>query len=384
MSLATYHRLDLSSYDIFAPLEVNNGTGISVRYEPIFDLIKEARREDNESLSRGIWQTELKRADWAEVERLCTQVLNSQSKDLQVFGWLMEAWLVMESMKGGIKGFQCLKKLCDLFWPILYPAITDTNEDARIFVLDWIDTTLQERMLFINITAPIDNISLRALTLADWIEALSLEKIIKRSSDSRSSLKDAEAKGKITLSRFRQGLAETPRSTIQNIYDDASQFLFTIEEFCKSFSAILNQKVTLFMGLQDQLKIISRIAETTLEQQKKELSALSKVAPKSNEEIELALMETNEDPLPPSSPTNQITTENDHEVIEQRADAYRALHELGKFLLEIDPHSPASYLLELIVSWENKKLLQIITDINEGQTEAHVLLKLLAGGPQNR
>ncbi len=52
--------------------------------------------------------------------------------------------------------------------------------------------------------------------------------------------------------------------------------------------------------------------------------------------------------------------------------------------MEIDPHSPAPYLLELIVSWENKKLLQIVTDINEGKTEAHNLLKLLAGSAPNR
>ena len=47
--------------------------------------------------------------------------------------------------------------------------------------------------------------------------------------------------------------------------------------------------------------------------------------------------------------------------------------------MEIDPHSPAPYLLELIVSWEHKKLLQIVSDINEGKSEAHDLLKLLVG-----
>ncbi|MDP5012109.1 MAG: type VI secretion system ImpA family N-terminal domain-containing protein [Alphaproteobacteria bacterium] len=117
MSLVTYHRADHSMHDIFAPLAENDGAGISLRYTATYDQIKEARRDDDHNLSRGIWKTEFKRADWVEVESVCTIALATQSKDLQVFGWLMESWLVMDGLKGGINGFQALKSFCEIFCP---------------------------------------------------------------------------------------------------------------------------------------------------------------------------------------------------------------------------------------------------------------------------
>ncbi len=83
------------------------------------------------------------------------------------------------------------------------------------------------------------------------------------------------------------------------------------------------------------------------------------------------------------APANHQSS-SDTEIIQQRNQAYRALHELGKFLMEIDPHSPTPYLLELMVSWENKKLLEILSDISQGKSEAHSMLKLLAGSTSNR
>ena len=43
-----------------------------------------------------------------------------------------------------------------------------------------------------------------------------------------------------------------------------------------------------------------------------------------------------------------------------------------------DAHSPAPYLLDLIVSWENKTLVEILVDVNKGDKEGHVLLRLIS------
>lgn len=384
MSLATHHRSDLSSYDIFSVLTENNGTGVPIRYEPIFDQIKEARREDNETLSRGIWQTELKRADWAEVELLSTHALATQSKDLQVFGWLMESWLVMESFKGGIKGFQGLRTFCNTFWLKLYPELKEDTADMRIFMFDWMDKTLQERLLFLTITSSIDTANIPALTLSDWLEALNFEKIIKRSTESKSLIKEAEIKGKITLNRFRKGLAETSRKYMQSLYDDSIQFLFEIEAFCRDIEVLANQKVILFTGLQDQLKTISRIAETTLELQKSQQTILNDLVTEPIADISSVLIQSDESQNLSKTESKETSENEEHDVVSQRSDAYKAIYELGRFLKETDPHSPAPYLLDLISSWESKNLIQIMSDMKEGQSEAHNLLKLLAGSAQNR
>lgn len=382
MSLVTYHREDHSMHDIFAPLTDNDGAGISLRYSATYDQIKEARREDDHNLSRGIWKTEFKRADWVEVESLCTLALATQSKDLQIFGWLMESWLVMDGLKGGINSFQALKAFCELFWSVLYPQ-PDVDNDARLFVFDWIDKTLHDRLLFIEITPALEHIDLRPLTLADWIEAVNFEKISKRSPENKNFIAEAEAKGKITLNRFRRGLAVAPKQYLQSMYDDVMQCLSTIELFRQSIEPLAQEQTPAFVATREHLTTLNRILQATLEQRQTELAIVEKPIEK-NEQIETVLNNPGIESASVSEKSNTSSEENEAETIAQRADAYRAIHELGKYLMEIDPHSPAPYLLELIVSWENKKLLQIVSDINEGKSEAHNLLKLLAGTPTNR
>ena len=80
---------DLSG--VLTPLPGPAPAGPSLRYHPVYDAIREARRRDDPALPQGVWQTEHKRADWAEVVRLCLDVLLNQSKDVQVACWLVEA-----------------------------------------------------------------------------------------------------------------------------------------------------------------------------------------------------------------------------------------------------------------------------------------------------
>lgn len=382
MSLATYHRTDHSMHDIFAPLTENEGAGISLRYTATYDQIKEARREDDPNLSRGIWKSEVKRADWPEVETLCTVALATQSKDLQIFGWLMESWLVMDGVKGAAAGFETLKFFCEQFWTILYPH-QDVDNDARLFVFDWIDKTLHDRLLFIEITPALEHIDLRPLTLADWIEAVNFEKISKRSPENKNFLADAEAKGKITLNRFRRGLAVAPRRYLQSLHDSALSCLSIIESFRESIESLALEQSPAFVATRDHLTTLNRILQAALEQRPEEIVTVEKSIEK-NDYVESTLSSVDAKSSAVADKSNVASEEEQAETISQRGDAYRAIHELGKYLKEIDPHSPAPYLLELIVSWENKQLLQIVSDINEGKSEAHNLLKLLAGAPPNR
>ncbi len=54
--------------------------------------------DDDSSLPTGVWQAEAKRADWAAVEQLASELLQRRSKDLMLAAWLGEAWL----QRGGL------------------------------------------------------------------------------------------------------------------------------------------------------------------------------------------------------------------------------------------------------------------------------------------
>ncbi|HWV08497.1 MAG TPA: type VI secretion system ImpA family N-terminal domain-containing protein, partial [Pseudomonas sp.] len=76
---------------LLAPLSEEAPCGVSLRYEPDFDRLREMRREDDTSLPTGVWKAEVKRSDWAAVERLASDLLKTRSKDLMVAAWLGEA-----------------------------------------------------------------------------------------------------------------------------------------------------------------------------------------------------------------------------------------------------------------------------------------------------
>ena len=102
--LSESHALALQ--ELLAPIPGDNPAGESLRYQGTFDRIAEARREDDPSLSQGIYKSTLKRADWATTETICIEALGKRSKDLQIASWLLETWLHLYGFAGVTNGLR--------------------------------------------------------------------------------------------------------------------------------------------------------------------------------------------------------------------------------------------------------------------------------------
>ena len=77
--------------ELVAPIAGDNPSGVDMSFEQVFEDIKEARRQDDPTLSQGEWKSELKVAQWPKARDLCIEVLSHKSKDLQVAAWLAES-----------------------------------------------------------------------------------------------------------------------------------------------------------------------------------------------------------------------------------------------------------------------------------------------------
>src|SRR5271169_1503907 len=108
--------------DLLNPIPGENPSGASLRYDPLYDKIKEARREDDDA-PQGEWAHERKLADWKQVIKLAGDALATQSKDLQLAAWLTEAALRNEGFPGLLAGLKTLQGLVENFWETLYPEI---------------------------------------------------------------------------------------------------------------------------------------------------------------------------------------------------------------------------------------------------------------------
>ena len=116
--------------NLLNPIPGENPSGEDLRYTPIYDQIKEARREEEES-EQGEWKTEIKKADYPLVVKLASEALASKSKDLQIAAWLTDALLRTEGFAGLKQGLELLRGLVGTFWDGLYPQLEDGDAELR-------------------------------------------------------------------------------------------------------------------------------------------------------------------------------------------------------------------------------------------------------------
>ena len=135
---------------LLEPIPGPNPSGEGLRYDPVCDAIREARRE--EEVVTGVWSHEGKKANFQKVIELTTSCLKTRSKDLQLAAWLTEAWLVTEGLPGLGRGLGLIQNLIEKFWDTLYPEIEDNDLEMRVGSIEWVATRLDSRVRRVPLT----------------------------------------------------------------------------------------------------------------------------------------------------------------------------------------------------------------------------------------
>src|SRR5262249_38361150 len=139
-----------------APISAEAPSGASLRHDGTYDRIREARREDDPHAPQGIWQRELKRADWAEVDRVGAAALVMRGKDLQIAAWLLEAWINLHGFAGARQGFALILGLCERYWNDLHPLPDGDDFGARIMTIEWVNERMRYPLANVAVTQPSD------------------------------------------------------------------------------------------------------------------------------------------------------------------------------------------------------------------------------------
>ncbi len=138
--------------DLLNPIAGENPSGVNLRYDPIYDQIKEARRQDDAG-PQGDWQRERKVADYRQVVDLASKAIAERSKDLQLAVWLTEAALYREKFAGLLQGLELVRGLLEQFWDTFYPEIEDGDLEPRIMLLTWVGERLVDAVRLTPITS---------------------------------------------------------------------------------------------------------------------------------------------------------------------------------------------------------------------------------------
>jgi type VI secretion system protein ImpA len=326
--------------DLLNPISGDNPSGANLKYAPVYDKIKEARRQDDDA-PQGEWEHERKVADYGLVIKLAGDALATKSKDLQLVAWLIEALLRKESFPGLLSGLKLAQALLENFWDTLYPELEDGDAEVRAAPLDWVGSRLDQPVKM----APITKKGL------DWFEfkqsrAVGYEADTADNENKQQARAAAIADGKVTGEEFDEAFNVTPKA----FYQETKQAIDDCLEAIESLTTVCGEKfgdvAPGFSGMRSALEEVRQTVGALL--QKKRESEPDEVA--AEEPVESAAEETEADSdAAAAAPAKARKTVTEEPV--DRDDAVARLALVAKYLRREDPYSPAPYLMIRGLRW---------------------------------
>ena len=213
---------------ILAPIPGDNPAGRDLRYDPISDAIKEARRADD-TLDRGEWDRDLKTSDWDKVITVSVDALTTQSKDLQIAVWLLEGLIKTEGYEGCSFGLKIIKEFFINFWEILYPEMDEDDLDYRIGPLEFANEKIPFALKDIPVTDPAKSLG---CSLLDWQGA---QQVAQANAKVRESL---IAEGKISSEAFDTEVKKSSLPFFKNLYEQIEECIIQFNEL----DALIDEK----------------------------------------------------------------------------------------------------------------------------------------------
>jgi len=239
---------------LLAPIAGASPVGASLRYEPIYDQVKEARREDDD-LPQGDWQASRKTADWPLVVRLTTDALTKRTKDLQLAAWLTEALLHRDGIAGLRDGLSLIHQFLEQFWDGVYPEIDDGDLEMRAAPVEWVGVKLELAVRKAPLTED-------RRSLLDYENSRKVPTKEEADSDDakREVRERAVADGKTTPEDFEAAFASTTKAWYKQLVGDldATQTAIqALDEFCRQRFGNVSPS---FSPLRDAVRDVRRAA----------------------------------------------------------------------------------------------------------------------------
>ncbi len=219
---------------ILTPIPGDNPAGESLRYEPVYDEIKEAKRADD-PFDRGEWQQELKTSDWEKVISLSVDALTQKTKDIQITVWLTEALIMQDGFDGLLTGFKILTGFLKDFWDHVYPEIDDGDLDYRVGPLEYLNEKVSLCLKQIPVTDP--GVS-AGYSWLKWQESRQVgydKDTVNQYGDVDEGKKNRrdqmKAEGKLTAEDFDSAVAASSKSYYVSLSEKLASCLDAFKEF---------------------------------------------------------------------------------------------------------------------------------------------------------
>jgi type VI secretion system protein ImpA len=329
--------------DLLNPIEGPNPSGANLRYDPVYDKIKEARREETQP-PPGMTEQDRKVSDNAQVIKLTTDLLTNKTKDLQLAAWLTEAWLKQRGFGGLKDGLALCCGLVDKFWDTLYPEIEDGDAESRGAPLGFLGVKLDIPIKLVPVVEKakyglLDHKQSRDVGYEDQVKGEEAKK-------KRAQL---VKEGKLTPELFDKAFEETPKKFYAQAEKDLDACLENLTRLKKSCDEKFGSEGPAFGPLQSALDASRHLIHGFLQKKREKEPDPVEEAPAT----EAAPGAGGEGVPAAAGPvrTGVLISVDGSSEPPDRIDAIKKIAEAAAFLRRREPQSPASYLMLRGLRW---------------------------------
>ncbi|HEU4566265.1 MAG TPA: type VI secretion system protein TssA [Gemmatimonadaceae bacterium] len=327
--------------DLLNPVAGDNPAGADLRYDPLYDKIKEARREDDDA-PQGEWQRARKLADWPQVIKLAGDALATKSKDLQLAVWLAEAMLRREGYGAFRATLDVIRGMLDTYWEHLYPEIEDGDLEMRAAPLEWLGSRIDLALR----SVPLNRAGHDFLRYKD---ARSFGYEDEAAADDGKSARRAEAieEGRPTPEDFDKSLAETPKPFYKQLVTDLEGTLASLQALDElsrdKFGDVAPSYIRLRETVEDVERTARQLLAKKLEQDPDPPEAEPVMAASAGDGVGAAAAGSG---APAPAAGGVLAAEPT-----DRNDAAQRVIGAARFLRRTEPRNPASYLMLRALRW---------------------------------
>ncbi len=376
---------------LLAPVPGAAPAGRWMRYERAFMETAKLREEDDLNLPMGEWERPMVKADWRKVAQACVGLLGEDTKDFQIAGWLVDAWIRTARMEGLSAGSALLAGLAENFWDEAWPAIDDGDTDRRVSPFVWLNTNLPLTLKLNIVLLPSALHRATAITLLDWERAATAD-------DAKS------VEGEVPTRReIRDSVKLADGDWLHALVSHAERALADLERLSRFLDEQLKQESPSLSKLTGTIDAIRLAAQSLLQ----ELPAPVAAAPAdatngaTNDSSGDGLTNAAQADAPSGShaaaaalagagashaanaANAAASAQQASTTISDRAQAYESLVALADYLQAVEPHSPTPYLIRRAVQLGQMGLPEMVREVTATAGSLDKFFELLGITPPN-
>ena len=245
--------------DLLQPIPGDNPSGKNLKYDRVYDQIKEARTEEDSTLPSGAWERTAKKADTNLVVKLAGDALATKSKDLQLAVWLGEAYIKREGASIVQPVLTLLLDLQKEFWPTIYPEIDEGDTGLRAVPLQWGANRYASLIYELPLTK--SGITYHAYKSA---RALGYEEDARNNEAKTKARAEALKRGNLTGEDVDEGIAASPKSFYVSLDASLQAAREVIEDLALYCEEQYGEDGPSFRKLRDSLDEVHNVVNSLL------------------------------------------------------------------------------------------------------------------------